>query len=121
MQQEGTFWSRRLWKLAGAHVDETIAALGDYELWVRFSAVARLYTVPTVLGVFRHQPLQNGRLLGPDGQWSIIDTVQARLPNRLLRRVFPVRPLRWLERHGLRLTRDFVRYDFDRQGWVLQR
>ena len=121
VQQEGTFWSRRLWKLAGSHVDETIAALEDFELWVRFGALARLHTVPTVLGVFRHQPLQTSQRLGPAGQFSIIDTVQNRLPNRLLRRLFPVRPLRWLERQGLRLTHDFVRYDFEREGWVLQR
>ena len=119
VQQEGTFWSRDLWTDAGGCIDESTGWMVDFELWARFSRLATLYTAPVVLGIFRHHHAQKGQVLGPAGQWAIIDQIQGRLPSRWKRRLVPVRALRWLERQGLRLSGGLVRYDFQRQGWVL--
>ncbi len=118
VQQEGTFWSRDLWERAGGRIDPALRVLPDYDLWTRFAALAPLYTVPTVMGIFRHRPGQISSL-GTGTLGAAADQVQARLPGRITRRLLPVRVLRYLERQGLRLSRDFVRYDFERQRWVV--
>ena len=120
VQQEGTFWSRALWERAGGRMDESLRAMADFELWSRFSGLATLHTVPVVLGIFRHHPEQGGQVIKPDVIWGIIDGVQQGLPHRWLSRLVPVQPLRWLERQGLRLSNDFVHYDFHEQGWVVR-
>lgn len=119
VQQEGTFWSQALWEGTGGRIDDSLKIALDYELWVRFGFHAPLYTVPTVLGYFRHQPQQKSQL--PPSTWHLeANRIQQHLPHRWLRKLVPVRALRWLERQGLSLSKDFVRYDFQREGWVLQ-
>lgn len=58
INQEGTFWRRALWELAGGHVDETRHYSMDYELWRRFARYADLVSVDRSLGAFRKQPNQ---------------------------------------------------------------
>jgi len=53
IQQESTFWRRRLWEKAGAHVRCDYPLAGDFELWARFFEHAPLYAVETPLGGFR--------------------------------------------------------------------
>jgi glycosyltransferase involved in cell wall biosynthesis len=53
IQQEGTFWRRRLWKAAGERLDEALELAGDLELWVRFFRHTRLYKIDSLLGLFR--------------------------------------------------------------------
>lgn len=53
IQQEGTFWTQKLWKQAGARFDLTLQNAGDFELWARFWQYTDLVTVPTPLGIFR--------------------------------------------------------------------
>lgn len=57
LQQEGTFWSRRLWR-SGGPLREDLHYASDFLLWTRFAAMADLYSVNVVLAGNRHQPAQ---------------------------------------------------------------
>ena len=52
IQQESTFWRRSLWERTGAGL-ETSSIAGDFEIWARFFAYAKLYSVAVPLGGFR--------------------------------------------------------------------
>lgn len=56
IQQESTFWRRRLWDRAGGRVDDTRRSASDFELWVRFFRYAQLYSVDALIGGFRSHP-----------------------------------------------------------------
>jgi glycosyltransferase involved in cell wall biosynthesis len=56
IQQESTYWRRSLWEKAGAHVDASRRAAGDFELWVRYFRHAPLYSVDALIGGFREHP-----------------------------------------------------------------
>jgi tetratricopeptide (TPR) repeat protein len=58
IQQESTFWRATLWQKAGARLRTDLKLAGDMELWVRFFRYAKLYTVDTLIGGYRHQPNQ---------------------------------------------------------------
>jgi hypothetical protein len=58
IQQEGTFWSRRLWQRSGGWLDTSLALAGDYELWCRLADHAELYGVSAVLAGNRRHPQQ---------------------------------------------------------------
>lgn len=58
IQQEGTFWRRRLWEKAGSHIATYLDLAGDLELWARFFRHAKLYSVDKILASFRYHPLQ---------------------------------------------------------------
>ena len=53
IQQESTFWRRRLWDKAGGRVDDSRRLSNDFELWVRFFRHAKLYPVDALIGGFR--------------------------------------------------------------------
>ena len=53
IQQESTFWRRRLWERAGGRLDDKYRAEGDFELWIRFFRHARLYPVDALIGGYR--------------------------------------------------------------------
>jgi hypothetical protein len=53
IQQESTFWRRKLWDKAGGYIDASRRIASDFELWVRFFRHARLYPVDAVIGGFR--------------------------------------------------------------------
>ena len=53
IQQESTFWRRRLWDKAGGQVDASRRSASDFELWVRFFRYAQLYPVDALIGGFR--------------------------------------------------------------------
>jgi hypothetical protein len=53
VQQESTFWRRRLWDKAGAALDTRLKVANDFELWVRFFRHAELHTANRPLGCFR--------------------------------------------------------------------
>jgi len=55
IQQESTFWTRRLWKKSGSYFDENLDYAIDAELWARFFQHADLYAVSTTLGGFRYR------------------------------------------------------------------
>jgi glycosyltransferase involved in cell wall biosynthesis len=53
IQQEGTFWRRKLWDQAGAHVSRSFKFASDLELWLRFFKYAEYHTLSAPLGSFR--------------------------------------------------------------------
>jgi Glycosyl transferase family 2 len=53
IQQESTFWRRRLWERAGGYLDTTRGPVGDFDLWVRFFRHAQLYSVDALVGSYR--------------------------------------------------------------------
>lgn len=53
IQQESTFWTRKLWKNAGGYVSTDYKYAGDFELWMRFYRKEKLYTTTVFLGAFR--------------------------------------------------------------------
>jgi glycosyltransferase involved in cell wall biosynthesis len=53
VQQESTFWRRRLWDKAGGALDTGLAHAADYELWTRFFQHAELVGVEALIGGFR--------------------------------------------------------------------
>lgn len=59
IQQESTVWRRELWEKAGARLDDKLKLAGDFELWLRFFQLTKLYSIDTVIGGFR---LRNGQL-----------------------------------------------------------
>jgi glycosyltransferase involved in cell wall biosynthesis len=56
IQQESTFWRRRLWVRAGGRADDTRRNGSDFELWVRFFRYAKLYPVDALIGGYRSHP-----------------------------------------------------------------
>lgn len=53
IQQESTFWRRSLWERAGGAMNTSFRAEGDFELWVRFFRLTRLYSVDALIAGYR--------------------------------------------------------------------
>jgi glycosyltransferase involved in cell wall biosynthesis len=53
IQQESTFWTRRLWLAAGGRLDDDLKLAADFALWSRFYEHEALYATPALLGGFR--------------------------------------------------------------------
>lgn len=62
IQQESTFWRRKLWNQAGGRLDTKCTLAADAELWLRFFRYAQLYNVNTLLGGFRYHGNQRSVL-----------------------------------------------------------
>ncbi len=60
IQQESVFWRRSLWERAGGALDEDKPRVADFDLWLRFFRLAKLYHVGTVLGGFRNHDQRLG-------------------------------------------------------------
>ena len=56
IQQESTYWRRRLWDKAGGYISEDHSMACDLELWVRFFRYAKLYSTYGLIGAFRFNP-----------------------------------------------------------------
>ncbi len=61
-QQESIFWRRSLWTQAGSYIDPSYQLAGDFDLWIRFSRYAQLYTLSSLVGGFRVSANQKSRL-----------------------------------------------------------
>jgi glycosyltransferase involved in cell wall biosynthesis len=55
IQQESTYWSRALWEKAGSHMSTKYKYAADFELWIRFFTLGKLYTTPAMIGAFRYR------------------------------------------------------------------
>lgn len=55
IQQESTFWRKKVWEEAGGKMDTSVKYAGDMELWARFFRKEKLYTVTSNLAGFRHR------------------------------------------------------------------
>ncbi|MCB0397041.1 MAG: glycosyltransferase [Flavobacteriales bacterium] len=54
IQQESSYWSRKLWEQAGAYVSTEYQLAGDFELWMRFFSHADLFVTNSLIGGFRY-------------------------------------------------------------------
>lgn len=63
IQQESTFWRRSLWNKAGARLATDLYYAGDFDLWTRFFAHAKLHTLEWTLGGYRYH---EGQKVGLD-------------------------------------------------------
>lgn len=52
MQQESTFWRRKLWIQSGSFINKSIFAC-DYDLWLRFSKYSNIYNIDVPISIFR--------------------------------------------------------------------
>jgi FkbM family methyltransferase len=53
IQQESTFWTKKLWKEAGGYIDKSLKYAGDFELWMRFNRYSQIYITDALIGGFR--------------------------------------------------------------------
>jgi glycosyltransferase involved in cell wall biosynthesis len=53
IQQEGSFWRRSLWELAGKKIYPCVSLAGDLQLWMRFFEYKAYYLLDCPLGYFR--------------------------------------------------------------------
>ncbi len=56
LQQESTFFTKKLWDMAGGKLDTRYQLAADFELWLRFSRYSEVMKLDTLIGGFRqHQ------------------------------------------------------------------
>jgi glycosyltransferase involved in cell wall biosynthesis len=72
VQQESTFWRKRLWDKVGG-VNPELRLAGDWDLWHRFAAHVSLVHVQRQLGAFFVRPGQQSTNL--DAYWAEVDQV----------------------------------------------
>lgn len=53
LQQESTFFTRKIWELSGSRIDTQYRLAADFELWLRFSRHANVHKVDALIGGFR--------------------------------------------------------------------
>lgn len=53
LQQESTFFTRRIWELSGSRIDTQYRLAADFELWLRFSRHVSVHKVDALIGGFR--------------------------------------------------------------------
>lgn len=53
IQQESTFWTRTLWERAGGFLNTDFTLASDFDLWMRFFEVDKIYCTKLKLGAFR--------------------------------------------------------------------
>lgn len=58
IQQESTFWRRKVYRLSGGYVDESYKYAGDFDLWRRFAEHVPLYKINNCVSGFRKHELQ---------------------------------------------------------------
>jgi glycosyltransferase involved in cell wall biosynthesis len=58
LQQESTYWRRKLWEKAGAKLDVSLKTAGDFELWMRFFRYDKLFVTDEKIGAFRNRKEQ---------------------------------------------------------------
>jgi hypothetical protein len=63
LQQEGTFWRKKLWDTVGG-LDASYQLAGDWDLWRRFAHRGELLHVPYALGCFRRHGNQRSTASG---------------------------------------------------------
>lgn len=62
IQQESTFWRRKLWELAGGHINENYKLMVDGELWTKFFYYDDLWHVNKVLSGYRVHDTNRAKL-----------------------------------------------------------
>ena len=131
IQQESVFWRRSLWERAGGRLDASLRYAADFDLWLRFFSLAKLYHVPTVLGGFRvHGDRLGARVNYVPEAARLMSRYVDRQDRRTLRRVKAIRAVgnRFGQKYQLeRVARKLslcpwyrharVEYDFSEGRW----
>lgn len=84
IQQESTFWRRRLWDSTNAKLDSSLFYAADLELWIRFFKKTKLYIINVPLAVFRKNPNQKtSKALDKyyNEAYNLIDKERSKLTN----------------------------------------
>ncbi|MBW2937726.1 glycosyltransferase [Aureisphaera sp. CAU 1614] len=55
IQQESTFWTKKLWDVSGGKINTEYTLAGDFDLWMRFFKYEKLYASKIQLGAFRER------------------------------------------------------------------
>ena len=74
IQQESTFWSRKLWLKSGGKMNLNFQLASDFDLWLRFFRYEKLYSSHQQLGAFRkrvNQKSSNTKLYLEEANSSI--------------------------------------------------
>jgi hypothetical protein len=110
IQQESTFWRRRLWERVGGRLDTSLSLAADLELWARFWQVAPLHGVTVPLAGMRvhadQRSVRHQREIVAEAH-AVLDRYRRRPPSRLVRaaqeahRALPPPARRILARLGL--------------------
>ncbi|MFO0677929.1 MAG: glycosyltransferase [Polyangiaceae bacterium] len=106
VQQEGTFWSLRLWNLVGG-LDASFRLAGDWDLWRRFAEHAPLVGMRSVLGFHRKHATQLTSDMAP--YWREVDA-------RLADRTEDLATEDWYVPFG-----DMAAWDSERETWGIYR
>jgi glycosyltransferase involved in cell wall biosynthesis len=85
IQQESTYWRRRLWDKVGGTISEEYSMACDFELWVRFFRYAKLYSMDGLIGAFRFNPNQRTR--------TAMDIYQQEIQQILMREIAGLGPI----------------------------
>lgn len=128
INQEGTFWSRKLWEQAGARFDPTLQHAGDFELWARFWQYTDLATVSTPLGIFRRhagQKTSQMQLYFEEAERTLRRYPSYRPYSRILTKLF-IHLVKYLtrnnpEKNWFQLQCSHPIYDFQEKKWRLEK
>lgn len=128
IQQEGTFWSRKLWEQAGGRFDLTLDYAGDFELWARFWQYTDLATVSSPLGVFRQHDAQKSaqiQIYLDEAERSLARYPSyppyGRIPKILLSRLANFLQRINPDKNWFHLECPHPRYDLQKKKWQLEK
>lgn len=121
IQQEGTFWTRNLWNLAGGLVDTRLKLAADFDLWRRFAHHHELYLVRTLLGGFRFHGQQKSALQRDQYYAEIDADLARRKPVWWLNKLAKNGYIRLLLRSYQKLTpnRNVIVYNAEARRWEI--
>lgn len=127
IEQESTFWRRRLWERAGGKLDTSLRLAADFDLWARFfHAGAELHGLPVPLGAFRVHPDQktSDHTAYVAEAKEVLRRHSGRLPRlqeatraQRLERLAPARLRPLLRSVGLLHRRPLLRFDHRSSTW----
>jgi glycosyltransferase involved in cell wall biosynthesis len=121
VQQESTFWRRELWDMAGGRLDINWKLAADFELWLRFSKFAELYSVRGLIGGFRRY--ENQKTSSKTGYYGEVDQIlsiyrQDGLVSRIFRNRILKRSLRWAAKRMMG-HQTFIEYSPEQHTWIM--
>jgi glycosyltransferase involved in cell wall biosynthesis len=129
LQQESTFWRRSLWNRCNARLDTSYRVAADFDLWMRFSKEAELYSVEALIGGYRSHGDQRtytestayaqeaeASLQAHGGRFrSVAESYLARALSHL-----PRRARRWAIRAGLADRRPVCVFGGPERSWHIE-
>jgi glycosyltransferase involved in cell wall biosynthesis len=123
IQQESTFWSRRLWNFAGGFVDARMQFAADFDLWRRFSHHADLYSADALIAGFRrhaqHKTASHLHRYYEEVEMNLSNSTMGRFLNKLVRNRLG-RRIVWLWMKD-KCAGKSVSYDIQAKRWAIKR